>query len=246
MSQLRQSRQAPLRALAFTLSLMACCTAVHIACIAPASARRRPASRKVDKKTRKRAKKLFERAEKAYNLARFQKALALYSKAYELLPMAGFLFNIGQCHRMLGNFKRALFFYKGYLRGGKNIANRKLVLQLIKKTQKKLAEKKHATPTPNTGQQRGATRAGGQLRTGGRTGGAAKDGKSNRPDFMPPPTTPKRKKRARPVYKKWWFWTVIGVGAALVAGAVTGGVLAANRGDESEPPSGTLGVVDLR
>lgn len=28
-----------------------------------------------------------------------------------------------------------------------------------------------------------------------------------------------------PVYKKWWFWTTIGLGAAAVAGGVTAGVL---------------------
>ena len=53
-----------------------------------------PTNKDQRRQKRAKAKKVFEDAEKAYNLARFKKALKLYSAAYELLPMAGFLFNI--------------------------------------------------------------------------------------------------------------------------------------------------------
>jgi len=52
-----------------------------------------------DKKTE--AKLLFKRAQLAYKLGKFENALGEYSKAYEMLPLPGFLFNIGQCHRQL-------------------------------------------------------------------------------------------------------------------------------------------------
>ena len=42
----------------------------------------------------------------------------------------------------------------------------------------------------------------------------------------------KREADAKPVYKKWWFWT--GVGAVVVAGVVTA-VLIANSGVERPP-----------
>ncbi len=44
--------------------------------------------------------------------------------------------------------------------------------------------------------------------------------------------------RAKPFYKRWWFWTAVGVGAAVVVGGVTGGVLA-NKG-ASEPEMGVI------
>lgn len=36
----------------------------------------------------------------------------------------------------------------------------------------------------------------------------------------------KANKTEKPIYKKWWFWTAVGLGAAAVAGGVTAGVLA--------------------
>ncbi len=42
----------------------------------------------------------------------------------------------------------------------------------------------------------------------------------------------------RPIYKKWWFWTAIGVGVAAVAGGVTVGVLASQ-----DAPAPELGAI---
>lgn len=42
-----------------------------------------------------------------------------------------------------------------------------------------------------------------------------------------------------PVYKRWWFWTVIGV---AVAGAATGAVVATQTGGSDRLPSGELGT----
>ena len=57
-----------------------------------------------------------------------------------------------------------------------------------------------------------------------------------------PPVTPGRAPtRTRPLYKRWWFWTIIG--GALVATGTTIGVLA-SRGEENHP--GTLNAIDYR
>jgi len=45
-----------------------------------------------------------------------------------------------------------------------------------------------------------------------------------------------------PIYKRWWFWTVVGV---VVAGATTGGVLASQLGGDDRLPGGELGLIDL-
>ncbi len=61
------------------------------------------------------ARRKFAVAQKAYNVGDFEVALTAYSEAYQLKPLPGFLFNIAQCHRQLGHYERAAFFYKRYL-----------------------------------------------------------------------------------------------------------------------------------
>ncbi len=89
---------------------------------------------------RTKARKIFIQGQTHYKLGRFHKALIAYTRAYQLLPLAGFLFNIGQCHRLLGQYKRAIHFYRGYLRETPGAPNLEVVKILIGRTQKKLAE----------------------------------------------------------------------------------------------------------
>ncbi len=49
-------------------------------------------------------------------------------------------------------------------------------------------------------------------------------------------------KTSRPIYKKWWFWTAIGV----VAAGVTAGVVASQTGGSDRVPSGELGGFSFR
>lgn len=79
----------------------------------------------------KAAKKHFQRGEKLFNLGKFDDALAEYEAAYEKKPLPGFLYNIAQCHRNLGNYKQAIFGYRNYLRQVPDAANREAVEALI-------------------------------------------------------------------------------------------------------------------
>jgi Tetratricopeptide repeat len=88
---------------------------------------------------RAQARKIFVQGQTHYKLGRFAKALLAYTRAYQLLPLAGFLFNIGQCHRLLGHYKRAIHFYRGYLRETPGAPNLEVVKILIARTEKKLA-----------------------------------------------------------------------------------------------------------
>jgi len=100
---------------------------------------RKPAPNKTDV-LRQKARRIFLEGQTHYKLGRFDRALVAYSRAYRLLPLAGFLFNIGQCHRFMGNFKQAIYFYEGYLRETPGAPNLGVVQLLIRQTQKKLAE----------------------------------------------------------------------------------------------------------
>src|SRR5580700_4366913 len=86
----------------------------------------------------KEARKLTGDATVEYNVGRFDEALDLYTKAYERYPKPVLLFDLGQCHRQLGHYERALFFYHGYLRGQPNAPNRALVEKFIDDSQKQL------------------------------------------------------------------------------------------------------------
>lgn len=66
-----------------------------------------PGRARADTAEETKARALYKDGMKAYDVGDFEGALVLYSDAYKLAPLPGFLFNIAQCHRQLGNFERA-------------------------------------------------------------------------------------------------------------------------------------------
>jgi tetratricopeptide (TPR) repeat protein len=77
------------------------------------------------------ARRKIADAQKEYDLGEFGRALELYSEAYRLDPIPAFLFNIGQCHRQLGHWERAVFFYRRYLGLSPHASNTAQVEKLI-------------------------------------------------------------------------------------------------------------------
>ncbi len=77
------------------------------------------------------ARKHYEKGEKLFALGRFDEALDHYEKAFETKPLPGFLFNIGQCHRNLGDYESAIFSFRKYLKLAPDADNREAVLELI-------------------------------------------------------------------------------------------------------------------
>lgn len=77
----------------------------------------------------------FERGQRQYDLARFDRAIGHYARAYELLPLPAFLFNIAQCHRQLGEYRKAAFFYRRYLDTAENPPNAVLARTLLKEVE---------------------------------------------------------------------------------------------------------------
>ena len=87
---------------------------------------------------RDKAEKHFQRAEKLFALGRFDQALTYYEKAYEEEALPHFLFNIGQCHRNLGNYESAIFSFRKYLKLKPEASNRDAVELLIEELQREL------------------------------------------------------------------------------------------------------------
>ena len=88
----------------------------------------------------KAARVLFDFAQREYDLGNFEEALSGYSEAYRLMPAPALLFNIGQCHRQLGQYERAAFFYRRYLALEPESPDAPLVNELIQNMEAKQAE----------------------------------------------------------------------------------------------------------
>jgi tetratricopeptide (TPR) repeat protein len=73
-----------------------------------------------------------------YRLGRFGAALDEYTRAYERYPVPPLLFNIGQCHKNLKDYAKAIFFFEGYLRDAPTASNRALVEDLIREARAEL------------------------------------------------------------------------------------------------------------
>ncbi|MCY1017282.1 tetratricopeptide repeat protein [Pyxidicoccus sp. MSG2] len=86
------------------------------------------------------ARVLFDYAQREYDLGNFNDALSGYSEAYRLVPEPALLFNIGQCHRQLGQYERAAFFYRRYLALDPESPDAPLVNELIQTMEAKQAE----------------------------------------------------------------------------------------------------------
>jgi tetratricopeptide (TPR) repeat protein len=187
------------------------------------------------------ARAQFEQAQNDYNLGRFKEALDEYAKAYEIKSLPGFLFNIAQCHRQMHHWERAVFHFKRYLElSPGRVSNEQVVRDLIAECEAKQAEveQKKATDTAEQhridlakaeaqkaeveaqakrdeqarlqreeDERKAAVLAAATLPVGATPSATLVEG---------PPSNPEP-----PVYKKWWFWTGVGVVAAGAAGTVT-------------------------
>ena len=89
----------------------------------------------------KAAKRYFTKGEKLFALGRFDDALAQYEKAFDAKPLPGFLFNIAQCHRNLGNIDQAIFSYRKYLRESPDADNREAVERQIEELEEEKARR---------------------------------------------------------------------------------------------------------
>ena len=194
------------------------------------------------------AKRLADEATRKYNLGQFKEALEVYSKAYETFPAASLLFNLGQCHRSLGNHERAVFFYEGYLREKPNAPNRDVVEELLveeraaltkqreeeaarkatedearrrqaeEEARRKAQEEEERKQTADDERRRRASLI-------GTSGGGAGGGASQSEAF----------------YKRWWFWAAVGVGVGVLAGST---IYITQR--DTVLPAGSLGTLDGR
>jgi tetratricopeptide (TPR) repeat protein len=199
---------------------------------------------------RQQAKAAVEKGETDYKLGRFKEALEEYSHAYELFPAPALLFNLGQCHKQLKNYERAIFFFEGYLRDEPRPTNRRLAEDLIAESRAELAKQEAAStspPAPPAPPSTAPPEAGAEGTTAVASApptlqapAAAKTEPvliSAPPSARLPDTSPTSVQPTR-----WWLWAAIAAGV-LAAGAVAYYETGAPR---TVVPEGTLGTIDRR
>jgi tetratricopeptide (TPR) repeat protein len=91
--------------------------------------------------TMRAAKRHYERGQKLFALQKFEEALEQFQKAFDAKAIPDFLFNIGQCHRNLGDYEAAIFSFKRYLKLDPETPNREKVEELITELEDKQAAK---------------------------------------------------------------------------------------------------------
>jgi tetratricopeptide (TPR) repeat protein len=178
-------------------------------------------------------------ADREYKLGRFEQALAEYTAAYQLYPAPALLFNIGQCHRYLHNYERALFFYRGFLRDAPaNAPNRSTVEDLLAQTQADLdAQRADAAKREEEATRRADEDARARADAARRADEDRRVAEARRLAELDGAQHPHQPA----IYEQWWFWTAIG-GAVAVGGT---SLYLVTRTTTVEP-SGSLGGLDRR
>jgi tetratricopeptide (TPR) repeat protein len=164
------------------------------------------------------AKQHYQSGLAHYNLQEFKAAIEEFEAAYRLIPDPVFLYNLGQAHRLSDNPERALYFYRAYLHTNPTASNRREVEGRVASLEKVLADRKSATPPEQT-------------LTPPPVPSPEKPAEPKveprvEPKVEPAPVVASAppEKHAKPIYKKWWLWTLVGVVAAGAAVGIAVGV----------------------
>jgi tetratricopeptide (TPR) repeat protein len=175
------------------------------------------------------AKTLFTRAETHFGLGEFDQALALYKEAYRKKPLPGFLFNIAQCYRNLGDWSSAVFHYKQYLLRLPQAPNADDVRQLISVCEQQIAEKraaqKAAAQSPAEDTKRSAADNAGTL---------------SAPAVTPTNNVVRKTGSGKSLLSWPWFWVGTGVTTALLGGGIATAIIAMQKSSEYKRPDTSL------
>jgi tetratricopeptide (TPR) repeat protein len=151
------------------------------------------------------------KARELFAAQRYQDALDLYVKLYAEKLHPNYLRNIGRCYQNLGDPEKAIGSFREYLRKAKSLpAEERAEIEGYIKEMEELKRQRDTPPPPPPPKEEPAPRL----------HSIAEPPPPHQTISQPPPPPVEE---SAPVYKRWWFWTAVGV--AVVAGTV--GVMAA-------------------
>jgi tetratricopeptide (TPR) repeat protein len=172
------------------------------------------------------ARQLFERGEAHYKAGLYSEALEEYEAGYAASPLPGFLINIAQCQRRLGDLERARTTYRKFIvvaPDSRFVPEVKSVIaELDKLLEERTATNAPSEPPPvaDTVTAAGAPPAFDASKT--------PEVKPQAPTSLMASSTSTPPAPAETGGTRWWLWGTLG--AVVVAGAVAGYVLARDPG----------------
>jgi hypothetical protein len=190
-----------------------------------------------DKKSE--AKLHFDLGNAYYAAKDYEHAAKEYLAAYDRLPLPDLLFNAAQAYRLLGRKDEAIKYYREYLRVAPTGRVASQAFENLSELGGAVEPQKTPTATPPATKPSSPTTTTppNNVTTPAQPSPVAP---VETPQSATAPTpsavlidhpSPPRDRETRPTYRRWWFWTAIGGGAAVIA---TGVALAVTL---SRPPS---------
>jgi tetratricopeptide (TPR) repeat protein len=170
-----------------------------------------------------------------YKLEKYANAITEYEQGYLAKSDPSFLYNIAQCHRLMGESAEAIKFYRRFLKDAPNAPNRAIAEKHIKDLEGAAAQKSAPPPVaaaPATPAPPAAPASPAMVVTSAPAAPAPAALVLSSPPPAPPPLAagsinenvpPPSVARSHPFYTRWWFWTAVGavvVGGVVVAVAV--------------------------
>lgn len=186
-----------------------------------------------NEQSEQRAKELFDEGSVKYKLGNFLGALIEFRAALKFSNRPSILFNIAQCHRQFKQAPKALFYYKLYLsewsrlNPNKETPYKEEILIHIKNLEDEVQKAEKENNKNALGITTKAPPINSEDKTTQNLQQIIKD---------EPQQQPKETKAPIPIYKKWWFWTLVGSIATGITTATYFGV----RPQNIDPPNGTL------
>jgi tetratricopeptide (TPR) repeat protein len=183
--------------------------AMLLACALPARA---------ESPLEKEAHEHYVRGQALLDAADYDGALKEFSRSYELTRYPAIFYRIALCQDQLGHAAEAIEAYRQYLESDPQSTRRAGIEARIEKLRAMLpAEKPAASPAaPPVEKPAPAPQA-----------------------LVAQPTPAVEQPHAKPIYKKWWLWTIV---AVVAAGAAVGGAVAATTPHDAAIPGGAYTV----
>ena len=166
----------------------------------------------------------FQQGDTYFKLDKYANALHEFEQAYLAKQDPSFLYNIAQCHRLMGNRVEAIRFYKRYITDAPAAANRPVAEKHIRELEAALGAEEltgaHVAPAASAPGPAPSATMPPPTPTSAPTQVALAAPPPPPPPSEAPLTAPSPSPAdEHPIYTKWWFWTA--VGGVVVAGLLT-------------------------
>ena len=97
------------------------------------------------------ARQLYAEGKAEYDLGHITGALAKFEAAYRVRPVPALLFNIAQCHRLLGDLNSAAMTYRAFLRNDPNSPRAAQATELLHQVEEAMDRQQTAQHAPPLG-----------------------------------------------------------------------------------------------